>query len=123
VTRRSDSRILVLRRTVHGMESEGPFVNLPSKGRIRLVLRADRERYSFSWILPKDRNPGRADGEQESALGWGRTAGLCSEGTWRMTFTGVHLGLYCKNGQAKFFSARCVDGSGEGCYPLRKDAI
>ena len=106
VTLRRGSRALVLRRRVHDLELESSPVPLPSVGAIRLTLRADRTRYSFSGF------PAGTKSAPPSAAGSGLVAGLCTEGTRRMTFTGVHLGLYCKNGVSTFLSARSMDASG-----------
>lgn len=103
VTRRDGTRGVALRRRVHDLEVEGPFLPLPGRGQVVLRLDADAENYRFSFSCP--------DGGGEGGwrdLGAGRTAGLCTEGTWRMTFTGVHLGLYCREGEARFLGVSCV---------------
>jgi alpha-N-arabinofuranosidase len=97
-----------LRRRVHDLEVEGPSIRLPSGGCLRLRIEADAESYGFLV------SPG---GSREAAwleLGAGLCAGLCSEGTWRMSFTGVHFGLYCREGDALFTKASCVDGEAHG---------
>jgi len=103
VTCREGTRVVALRRHVHDLEVEGPVLVLPGQGRVLLRLDADEEFYRFSFSC-KD---GGGGGEWRE-LGAGRTAGLCAEGTWRMTFTGVHFGLYCRGGEARFRLASCM---------------
>lgn len=100
VTRFSGRRVIRLRRRVNELEALSPPSPLPESGPVRLRIEADRERYLFSYdCVP-----------ESGVLGWGRTAGLCTEGTWRQTFTGVLLGLYCSGGgTARFEKASCVD--------------
>jgi alpha-N-arabinofuranosidase len=88
VARRGGGRVACLRKRVHDIVVEGPAVPLPEKGRVRLKISADRELYSFSCECDASR----------FRLGTGMTAGLCTEGTWRQTFTGVFFGLYCRRG-------------------------
>ena len=104
VTRRDGARVVALRRCVHGLEVEGPFLPLPGQGRVLLRLDADADSYRFCFS-PAD---GGVAGERRD-LGSGRTAGLCTEGTWAMSFTGVHFGLYCREGEARFLLASCMD--------------
>jgi alpha-N-arabinofuranosidase len=113
VTRRGGSRAVVLRRKIHDLEAEGPIESIPSAGRVRLAMRADRVSYEFAWeCLGEGQavSAGRA-GEPPRAgkLGSGLAAGLCTEGTWRMSFTGVLLGLYSRGGEARFYKACCAD--------------
>jgi alpha-N-arabinofuranosidase len=99
VGRRSGRRAVCLRKTVHDICVEESPVFLPEKGMVRLNISADRVRYSFSCEY----------GGDLFRLGSGMTAGLCTEGTWRQTFTGVFFGLYCRQGRALFVDACCVD--------------
>jgi len=102
VARRGGGRVACLRKRVHDIVVEGPAVPLPEKGRVRLKISADRELYSFSCECDASR----------FRLGTGMTAGLCTEGTWRQTFTGVFFGLYCRRGRAVFSDVSCVDRGG-----------
>ncbi|MDR0569341.1 MAG: glycoside hydrolase family 43 protein [Spirochaetaceae bacterium] len=60
---------------------------------VELRIEADARWYYFSYRLPGGiwRDCGKA-----------MTAGLCSEGTWRKTFTGVFIGLFAVAGEARF---------------------
>jgi len=102
VTMRGGRRAVCLRKKVHDLVVESSPAFLPEKGKIRLEIAADRTMYSFSFEYNGSR----------ISLGTGLTAGLCTEGTWRQTFTGVFFGLYCRQGRAFFFKASCVDSRG-----------
>jgi len=99
VTWRSGHRTVALRKHVHDIEVVDAEAIIPGEGAVCLTLKSDREQYSFSYSC----------GEISGELGAGLTAGLCTEGTWRMSFVGVFLGLYCVRGKALFLSASCVD--------------
>lgn len=99
VTKRSGSRILCLRKRVHDIIVEVAPQPIADHGPVRLRIAADRERYDFSYTC----------GGVSRSLGSGMTAGLCTEGTRRMTFTGVFFGLYCVRGRAFFRDSSCVD--------------
>lgn len=102
VTRRGGRSVVCFRKRVHDIVVEGAPVFLPEEGKLRLRIIASRERYVFSCEC----------GIFRSELGAGMTAGLCTEGTWRQTFTGVFFGLYCQRGVAFFSGASCVDSGG-----------
>lgn len=60
---------------------------------VELQITADRECYRFSF---------RTGGGEWVQAGEGLTAGLCSEGTEIMTFTGVYFGMFAEKGTAEF---------------------
>lgn len=62
-------------------------------GAIRLMIDASKEGYVFYY---------EQHGKQ-TELGFGAVAGLCTECTSRMTFTGVFFGPFCERGQASFW--------------------
>jgi alpha-N-arabinofuranosidase len=99
VTKRSGSRAVCLRKRVHDIIVEVASQPIAGHGPVRLSLAADRERYTFYYSC----------GDSSGTLGSGMTAGLCTEGTRRMTFTGVFFGLYCVRGRAFFRDSSCVD--------------
>ncbi len=107
VTARSRSRVVCLRKRVHDLEAIVASAPLPETGSLRLRIAADRERYRFFYEC------GSLSGE----IGSGMTAGLCTEGTYRMTFTAVFFGLYCVQGKALFRDCACVDAVSPLCYP------
>lgn len=86
-------------RRVYDVEAVSDSVSLPDMESIRLRIEADEEHYSFFCILP--------DGNRVR-IGSGRTAGLCTEGTESMTFTGVFLGLFCEKNEAVFSSFKLL---------------
>jgi alpha-N-arabinofuranosidase len=95
---------VILNKRLHDMEQESrraiaaPQGGTPSKNtgnELRLRIRADREQYRFSFCLE--------NGAWQDC-GGGMTAGLCTEGTGSMTFTGVYIGLFSTGGAANFSS-------------------
>ncbi|MDP3177751.1 MAG: glycoside hydrolase family 43 protein, partial [Spirochaetaceae bacterium] len=90
VARRSGSRVLLLRRRVHDLELESTPIPVPDSGTILLRLAADREAYAFSFACAGAStcsNAGAGAG-RSGRLGSGSAAGLCTEGTMSMSFTG-----------------------------------
>lgn len=71
---------------------------IPADRPVTLRVHADKERYSFFYTL---------EGEEETLLGTGLTAGLSTEGTLPMTFTGTYLGLFAERGTAQFETFYC----------------
>jgi alpha-N-arabinofuranosidase len=85
---------VVVNKRIHDLEAETFRERLPQgKDEVHLRICAERERYFFSFALE--------DGEWHDA-GSGLSAGLCTEGTHTMTFTGVYIGLFCSLGAAEF---------------------
>lgn len=94
ITQRDACLYVHLRRRIHDMEAEtasAVILNLGDPVSLRIV--ADRNRYTFAY---------RETGKDWKILGSGLTAGLCSEGTHQMSFTGVYLGLYAVEGIGEF---------------------
>jgi hypothetical protein len=58
-------------------------------------IRSDTEWYVFEW---------KAGGTGWAELGRGKTAGLCTEGTYHMSFTGVLFGVFA-SGCLNFFGS------------------
>ncbi len=56
-------------------------------------MEADKGKYYFYYTV---------NGEKEVFLGRGLTAGLSTEGTVPMSFTGTYLALFAENGDARF---------------------
>jgi alpha-N-arabinofuranosidase len=85
---------ILVNRRIHDMEAvtfKSPL-NAAAKD-IELRITSDPQWYYFSYRLPNGlwRDCGKA-----------MTAGLCSEGTWYKTFTGVYIGLFSNGGAANF---------------------
>lgn len=59
-------------------------------------------KWQDSW--PVVGNNGRMEEEMEGPLPAASTAGLCTEGTMYMTFTGTYLAMFAENGTAVFDS-------------------
>lgn len=57
-------------------------------------IRTDREKYAFYYRTE--------EGQDWMFLGSGLNAGLCTEGTYTMTFTGTLFALFAENGEAYF---------------------
>jgi alpha-N-arabinofuranosidase len=95
---------VVLNKRVYDLEREFRRENglLPGdgssetmKGELQLRITADRESYRFSFR--------RENGEWQDC-GAAAVAGLCTEATSSMTFTGVYIGLFSAGGPAHFSS-------------------
>lgn len=69
---------------------------------VYLKIVADKEFYKFYYAT---------DGREYQYLGQGLTAGLCTEVTETMTFTGVYLGMFAEDGEAEFagFQVQVLD--------------
>lgn len=79
-------------RRIHDLECEVYKTPYPYQNSIRLRLTCDGIRYHF--FYEKD------SAAKEAASGL--LAGLCTEGTARMTFTGTFIGLFSSGGTACF---------------------
>jgi alpha-N-arabinofuranosidase len=86
---------VVLKKRVHDIEVETFRRLLPTADEISLRIAAEKEDYIFSYSIA---------GDPWVEGGRGLTAGLCTEGTHTMTFTGVYVGLFCIEGAAYFKS-------------------
>lgn len=107
VTKKSGRYYICTAKKVHDIlaESEGmelkscEFQSSEPEGLQDITLRiiADRQAYSFCYVDRKGK---------EWLCGKGMTAGLSTEQTWKMSFTGVMLGMFAENGigQMKWFS-------------------
>lgn len=97
---RPEGTWLRLNQRVHALEAVTHAVALPSGTEsVELYLEADEHDYAFGFVTPTG---GRTE------LGRAAVAGLCTEGTRMMTFTGVFLGLFCERGtvEVERFSVR-----------------
>ena len=68
-------------------------VRIPNGEGVQLKIVADKEKYRFYYCV---------DGEQNILLGSGLTAGLSTEGTVPMSFTGTYIGMFAENGSSAF---------------------
>ncbi len=60
--------------------------------KVKLIIKTDRTEYKFYF----------AEGDKEVFMGSGHNAGLSTEGTMTMTFTGTLFAAYCEDGTAVF---------------------
>lgn len=87
--------------TVHGLRGKEE-VELPENiGEASLLIRADRKEYTFCYQ--------KSSGES-ILLGKAPAAGLCTEGTRMMTFTGTYLGIFAEKGTGIFYDFRITEG-------------
>lgn len=95
LTREQDRWIVELAKHIHDMfaVTARTEVELSEDAGIYLKIEADPEWYGFSYST---------DGEQYQKLGRGAVAGLSTEQTRTMTFTGTYIALFAENGSAKF---------------------
>ena len=90
VTKKEDRYYVCLGKRVHDIEVVTHEAKVDYNGAIELRIEADKDYYSFFY----------KEGDQFVLLGRGMTAGLCTECTHTMTFTGVFIGLYAVNMEA-----------------------
>ena len=96
VQRRGASAFVCLRKRLHDLEAVVRQLPLPTGcGRVRLCIEADAQQYRF-YAQP--------DGKSEKPLFLGTAvpAGLSTEGTLYMSFTGVMLGVFSEEGEGVF---------------------
>lgn len=90
--RRDSIYYIGVNRRIHDLEKEVFLEEYPYSGRIRLEIVCDEMNYHFRY--------GTDDCCEEASTGL--LAGLCTEGTARMTFTGTFIGLFSVHGTAAF---------------------
>lgn len=95
LTREQDRWIVALAKHVHDLfaVTAQAEVELNAEGAIDLKIDTDPEYYTFRYST---------DGVHYQLLGRGAVAGLCTEQTRTMTFTGTYLAMFAENGDAKF---------------------
>ena len=94
VTNEEGSTKVCLARHIHDLFAVTASATLPAAEHVQLKIEADRAMYHFYYRT-----------EQEDAyrlLGSGSTAGLATEGTMTMTFTGTYLGMFAERGDGVF---------------------
>jgi alpha-N-arabinofuranosidase len=102
---------VILNKRIYDLEQESRRETglPPAKGspettgnELRLRITADRKQYRFSF---------RWGNSEWQDCGSGVTAGICTEATGSMTFTGVYIGLFSAGGPANFsgFTLRNLD--------------
>ena len=67
--------------------------------KVHFKIDTDREKYTFSYKIVNDITQ---DDQPYSSIGSGLNAGLSTEGTRTMTFTGTLFSLFCENGTGVF---------------------
>ena len=82
-------------KSIHDMTVEITRRKVSANGDIRLIIDSDREKYTFSYQ--------EKDGELVT-LGSGHNAGLSTEGTKTMTFTGTMFAMFAEKGDGVFKS-------------------
>jgi alpha-N-arabinofuranosidase len=87
------SYFLVLYKRIHDIEIESVRIPFDYRGEIRLRITSDKKFYRFYYLL---------DTKEWREAGSAMTAGLCTEGMYRMTFTGVYIGLFAVRTHAVF---------------------
>ncbi len=92
VSRDEQGSCVVISGRVHGMECVSIRKSIPKIEAVELRIEADQKEYRFSY---------RVNDEWVEA-GTTRTAGLCTEGTMTMTFTGTYLGVFASGTEAYF---------------------
>lgn len=93
LTKKEDGYYVCLGKRVHDIEVVTNQQKIDCQGEVELRIEADKSYYYFSY---------RCGEGDFIPLGKGMTAGLCTECTHTMTFTGVFIGLYAVNTAAEF---------------------
>lgn len=92
VTKREEKYEVCLAKHVHDIFAVTARADILSGEQVELRIKADKEKYAFYY---------KENGE-EVLLGSGLTAGLSTEGTVPMSFTGTYLGMFAEHGTAEF---------------------
>jgi len=79
---------------IHDFGMEIKRIVLSDAGIIGFQIQANREGYRFFYKTETE--------EEYTELGFGHIAGLCTEGTMNMTFTGTLFSLFSENGKGVF---------------------
>ena len=97
--------LIGVNKRIHDLEKEVFCEKTDYKGRIRLEIICDETSYHFRF--------GNGTHMKEAASGL--LAGLCTEGTARITFTGTFIGLFSNGGTAHFsgFSMKNLSSSSQ----------
>lgn len=93
VEKNGDSYQVTLGKQLFDVQADVSAVNVGEESSVFLKIVTGKEFYKFYYSL---------DGDDYVCLGQGLTAGLCTEVTERMTFTGVYIGMFAENGEAVF---------------------
>ena len=100
LTRTGDTYRVCLAKHVHDIFVVSSSVEIPSGENIWLRISTNRDYYEFSYSL---------NGLDYSKLGTGVTAGLCTEGTMTMTFTGTYLAMFAEKGNGYFKNLKITE--------------
>ncbi|MDR2932941.1 MAG: glycoside hydrolase family 43 protein [Oscillospiraceae bacterium] len=92
LTRRYGAYYIGLSKRIHDFEAVVCEKPVGYKGDIRFAIIADAKKYIFAYSA----------GAGFNRIGSGMTAGLATEGTHTMTFTGTFIGLFSERGTARF---------------------
>jgi xylan 1,4-beta-xylosidase len=100
--KRNGETLVSFRKRLHDMECTVKETIVPSGcGTVRLMIDADEREYRF-YAAAIDHHADEKTAGAARLLGTGLTAGLSTEGTHYMSFTGVMLGIFCEEGEGIF---------------------
>lgn len=102
LSKQQDKYMIFLAKHVHDIFAVTAFTEVTYKDYIYFKIISDKESYTFYFSN---------DGGTYIELGKGLVAGLCTEGTLSMSFTGTYLAMFAENGKAAFsdFSVSVFD--------------
>ena len=86
-----------IRKRIHDMETVEKEIEIINTGAVKFLIKMSDEYYSFYYF----------DGSKYKILGKGLAAGLCTETTYRTTFTGTYLGLFEEQSESVFEEVTC----------------
>lgn len=106
VTEENGQRKVCLAKHIHDMFAVTASADIPAAESVKLKMTSERKHYYFYYCI----DDGKAE-EEYILLGSGSTAGLATEGTMMMTFTGTYIGLFAENGDGIFtgFDVKVLD--------------
>lgn len=93
IEKKNDKFQITLGKQLFDVQADVSARNIGDTFCVFLKIVTDKEYYTFYYSL---------DGEEYVRLGQGLTAGLCTEVTETMTFTGTYIGMFVENGEALF---------------------
>ncbi len=91
--KQEDGYRVCLGKHIHDIQVISSAKNIQAIDSVWLKIDADKKRYRFSYSM---------DGKEFIEIGTGVTAGLCSETTMDMSYTGTYIGLFAENGTGYF---------------------
>jgi alpha-N-arabinofuranosidase len=101
----ASSRYIGFYKHIHDMGVELARIPIPNSSngsQLLIKIDTDREKYTFSYAIQDESHNTDEGALKYTVIGSGLNAGLSTEGTKTMTFTGTLFSLFCENGTGVF---------------------